>query len=453
MKADNILQVTEDRTGGARTGRPAPVRQPMTVRIDPAARLRGRLRVPGDKSISHRYALLAALADGRSRIGDYAPGADCRATLACLAALGVEIAGPVGGRVEIAGRGLRGLRPAAGPLDARNSGTTCRLLAGVLAAHRFRSVIVGDGSLSRRPMRRVIDPLARMGATLEAAGGDRLPLTIVGADLHGIDYAPPVPSAQVKSAVLLAGLQAEGETTVREPALTRDHTERALAAFGVSVSGAPGCPTVAGGQRLRAVELTVPGDISSAAFFGVAAAALPGSEVVIDEVGLNPTRTAWLDVLRRAGATVEIEPRAGDGEPSGTIRIRHGAIAPFAIAPDEVPGLIDELPALAALGALGAGMSVTGASELRAKESDRISMLVAGLRALGVEAEELPDGFVVAGGSPPTGGRADAAGDHRLVMAFAVAALGARSPSEIEGAEAVEVSYPEFFEALRTLAT
>lgn len=428
----------------------SPARASVTVR--PVSAFRGTITVPGDKSISHRYALIAALARGRSIIGNYAPGADCASTLDCLRALGVRIERPDATSVAVDGRGLRGLERPGDPLDTRNSGTTMRLLAGILAAHPFESVLVGDESLSRRPMRRVIEPLARMGADLSAAEGDRPPLRIRGGALHGIDYALPVPSAQVKSAVMLAGLQAADTTIVREQVPTRDHTERALAAFGVRLKTDAGVVFVDGMQQPEARELRVPGDLSSAAFFGIAAAAIAESSVTIDGVGLNPTRVGWLDVLRRAGARVQIDVRgANGGEPHGSITIGRGDLGELTIAEREVPSVIDELPALAAMATHGGSITVTGASELRKKESDRITMLVAGLRALGADAQELPDGFVVHGHGAIAGGIADAAGDHRLAMAFAIAALGGRAPSTITGAEAVAVSYPGFFDALEGL--
>ncbi len=429
-------------------------RSAATVR--PARRLRGRLRVPGDKSISHRYAILAALAAGRSTLSNYAPGADCRSTLEVLRRVGVDIS-PAGtgiGPITVMGRGIGRLRSPAGPLDAGNSGTTMRLMAGVLAGHPFQSTLVGDASLSRRPMRRIIEPLERMGARLDSADG-RAPLVIHGAPLHAISYEPAVPSAQVKSAVLLAGLHADGTTVLTEPARTRDHTERALAAFGgrAVVDGLR--VSVAAGQRLAGRDLTIPGDISSAAFWFVAAAALPGSRVEIDDVGLNPTRTALLDVLRRFGArvTVQQDAVASGEEPRGSVIVEHADVHPLTIEPDEVPGLIDELPALAALAAHGAEVTVAGASELRVKESDRIAALVSGFRALGVDADERPDGFSIRGpsGGRPSGGAADACSDHRLAMAFAIAALAAERESRIDGADTVAVSYPGFFETMEGL--
>ena len=391
-------------------------------------------------------------------IHGYAPGADCAATLSCLTALGVDIQrlppppGLDDPSIALIGRGLRGLHAPASVLDAANSGTTLRLLSGILAAHPFTATLTGDESLRRRPMRRIIEPLDRMGAQLVAEAG-RAPITITGGVLTPIDYTPPVPSAQVKSAVLLAGLQTDGITTVRERVMTRDHTEHGLRAFGADVAVFDGGVSIDGGQRLRGIEATVPGDVSSATFWAVAAAALPGSDLEIAGVGLNPTRTALFDVLTRAGAEVLREAaHVEHNEPRGTVRIRAGSLRPLALGPDEVPAVIDELPALAAMATHGGELHVTGAGELRVKESDRISALATGLRALGADIDEFPDGFHVRGHRRLRGGVVDASGDHRLAMAFAVAALGADGPSVITGAEAVAVSYPGFFDTLAALA-
>jgi 3-phosphoshikimate 1-carboxyvinyltransferase len=421
-----------------------------TATIRPARRVQGRLRVPGDKSISHRYALLAALAEGPSELRNYAPGADCQSTLACLRALGVEIAAS-GNTVTLVGRGLRSFRSPSGPLDAGNSGTTMRMLAGVLAGQPFATTMTGDASLSRRPMRRVIEPLTRMGARIHATDG-HAPLTIHGTTLTPIHYSPPLPSAQVKSAVILAGLHAEGTTSVAEPAQTRDHTERALAAFGFKVSVDRLTVSVDGNQRGTGQALLVPGDFSSAAFWMVAAAALPGSRVTLEDVGLNPTRTALIDLLRRFGARVDVQATSTTaGEPYGTITVAGDRTGSVDVAPTDVPGLIDELPAIAALAAHGGEITVRGAEELRVKESDRIAVLVAGFRALGIDADERPDGYTIRGSGAPSGGVADARGDHRMAMAFAVAALAADAPSRIEGSDAVGISYPGFFETLAEL--
>jgi 3-phosphoshikimate 1-carboxyvinyltransferase len=443
---------------------------PHRVTIQPVHRVRGTIRVPGDKSISHRYALIGALADGRTVISNYAPGGDCRSTLECLTGLGVTIERDAAQTpddpplVIVHGRGIRGLAAAATTLDCGNSGSTMRMLAGVVAAHPFTSTLTGDASLSRRPMRRIVGPLSQMGARFAAAEGDRPPLTIHGADLQGIDFVPDVPSAQVKSAVLLAGLQASGTTTVTEQKLTRDHTERALMAFGASVvggtfanygAGRRAIPvSVEGGQRLRPLVARVPGDVSSAAFAAVAAGALSGSDVTIHDVGLNLSRIALFDVLVRFGVRVEVQ-ETGDwqGERVGQIRVRsvgdgHSKVE---LGTDIVPSIIDELPALAVLATAGGELRVTGASELRVKESDRITALVSGLRALGADADELPDGFHIRSRGKLSGGLVHAHADHRLAMAFAIAGLIATGPVTIDGADAAAVSYPSFFADLDRL--
>jgi 3-phosphoshikimate 1-carboxyvinyltransferase len=419
--------------------------------IPRVSRVTGRLRVPGDKSISHRYAMLAAIAEGDSRLTGYAPGADCAATLACLEALGARVIR--GAAITISGRGPRGLRAPSAPLDAANSGTSMRLLAGLLAAHPFTSTIGGDASLSRRPMRRVIEPLTRMGASIDSLDG-RPPLTIRGSDLRAIACQPDVPSAQVKSAVLLAGLHADGRTSVKEPTPTRDHTERALEAFGGRVIREGDTVAVDGGQTLHGITANVPGDISSALFWLALAAGTPDSDLVIEGVGLNPSRTAVFDVLQRAGGRIDL-PDISDlsGEPSGDIRVRFGAAVSFEITSAEVPLMIDEIPGLAALAAMqpGVTMTVRGARELRVKESDRITMLARGFAGLGIRVDEYDDGFTIHGG-PPAGGEADAAGDHRLAMAFAIAGSRARGPVHVTGADAVAVSYPGFFDELERIA-
>ena len=409
--------------------------------------LTGRITVPGDKSISHRYALLAALAVGRSRISGLAPGQDVRSTLSCLETLGVSITFAAGEyTVEIDGRGLGGFEKPRSILDAGNSGTTMRLVAGVLAAHPFESTLIGDASLSSRPMERIAAPLRRMGARITTLDG-HAPLTIAGSTLAPLAFDSPVASAQVKSAVLLAGLHAAGVTSVTEPAPTRDHTERALEAFGVEVEARPGFAAVRGGQLLQARALHVPGDPSSAATWAAAAASMPGSTVEIDGISLNPGRIGFVKALERAGAVVSVDVRDTiGGEPVGAIRVAYGSPAFFEIAPAEVPSLIDELPVLAAMAARRAGMRVTGAAELRVKESDRIREIVAGLRAFGADAEELEDGFAIEA-APLRAADVDARHDHRLAMAFAIAALGAPR-SRIAGAGVVDVSYPGFLTML-----
>ena len=428
----------------------------QTVMVQPTPRVRGRVRPPGDKSISHRYALFAAIADGTSTITGYSTGADCASTLACLRALGAAIEqigrDETGLRLRIDGRGLGGLLPPPSVLDAGNSGTTMRLLSGILAAHPFTSEVTCDESLRRRPMRRIIVPLERMGARIRSHDG-RPPLAIDGsATLSSIEFQTEVPSAQVKSAVLLAGLHANGETRVAEAVQTRDHTERGLAAFGVTVRQDGLTVAVEGGQRLHAASLEVPGDISSAAFWMVAAASLPGSEVVIDGVGLNPTRTGIIDILRRMGAHIDVDAgRPTVAEPVGRIVVRHAGQAAAEIIPGEGPGVIDELPVLAALATHGGELRVSGAEELRVKESDRISALADGLRRMGGEIDEQRDGFHVRGGRRLRGGDVNAHNDHRLAMAFAIAALGASGPTTIHDAGAAAVSYPEFFSVLESL--
>lgn len=389
--------------------------------------------------------MLAALARGRSRIDGLAPGQDVRSTASCLETLGARITF-ANDTADIEGMGLNGLRAAAGPLDAGNSGTTMRLLAGVLAPHAFESTLVGDASLSRRPMERVAAPLREMGARVTTVDG-HAPMTIHGGALRPIAYATPVASAQIKSAVLLAGLQTTGTTSVTEPAPTRDHTERALRAFGVIVTSRPGFASLDGGQPLEARALRVPGDPSSAATWAAAAASVPGSAIEIDGVALNPGRIGFVRALERAGVAVSIDARGEHGEePTGAIRVAYGDPSWFEVTPADVPSLIDELPVLAAMAARRRGMRVTGASELRVKESDRIREIVAGLRAFGAEADELDDGFEIR----PARLRAadvDAHQDHRLAMAFAIAGLGAPG-TRIGGASIVDVSYPGFLDLL-----
>jgi 3-phosphoshikimate 1-carboxyvinyltransferase len=413
------------------------------VRIEPATSFRGRFRLPGDKSISHRAAILGAMAVGRTCIRNYSPADDCAATLDCLAVLGVGIERLDDG-VALVSDGVAAWRAPRAALYARNSGSTLRMLAGALAGRPFRSVLTGDASLRGRPMERIAAPLREMGARVETTHG-RPPVSVEGGALHGIACDLAVASAQAKTAVLLAGLQAEGETTVREPAQSRDHTERMLPAFGASVRRSRLAATVVGGERLRATELVVPGDVSSAAFLVVAALVLPGSELRLDGVLLSPTRAAFLDVLRAMGGQIEVRPEHSEPEPTGSILVRSSPLRGTSIAPALVPSLIDEVPALAVAAAFAQGrFTVTGAGELRVKESDRIAALAEGLAALGVRVSERPDGLVVEGGRPLHGGMVRSHGDHRVAMALSVAALGAVSTTELEGAECVSVSFPQF---------
>jgi 3-phosphoshikimate 1-carboxyvinyltransferase len=418
----------------------------MLQRIQPAARLEGVLRLPGDKSISHRYAMLGAIAEGRTRVHNYSTGADCASTLGCVRALGIGVERE-GTEVAIDGGGLDGLKAPAGTLDAGNSGSTIRMLSGILAAQPFASRIAGDESLSRRPMGRIIQPLEAMGASITARDGRLPPLEIHAARLHAIDYALPVASAQVKTCVLFAGLYAEGVTVVREPARTRDHSEIALREFGAEVDVRARMISLVGRPRLRALELTVPGDLSSAAFFLVAALLVPGSHIVIESVGLNPTRSELLDFLIAMGADLRVRNLAlHAGEPVGDIEVRHSAVRGGVIEKDLTAALIDEIPVLAVLGAASEeGLTVRDASELRVKETDRIATVAENLGRMGVTVEVFADGLRVPGRQRFRAAELDSFGDHRIAMAFAVAALAAGGESVISGAEAASVSFPEFF--------
>lgn len=421
--------------------------------VQPAKRVSGVVTVPGDKSISHRYAILAALAEGTSRLRHFSSARDCASTLACLAALGASVE-CTPDAVVIEGRGLGGWRPPAVELDAGNSGTTMRLLAGALAGHPFRSVLTGDASLRRRPMERIVLPLQEMGARIATATGGRAPLRIEGGQLRGICHQPPIPSAQVKSCVLLAGLLAEGRTTVVEPVPTRDHTERALRHFGASVETEGNRITVLGGRPLRAVSVTIPGDFSSAMFLIAAALILPGSTLVVREVGVNPTRVAALHLLAEWGAAVHLHLRASDAwEPVADIEVISSRLRGGKIAGPQVAALIDELPIVAALAPYTEqGVEIRDAAELRVKESDRIEALADNLSRMGAQVRVFPDGLAVAGSTPLRGARIDPRGDHRIAMAFAVAALRAGSPTEIAQADCVAVSFPGFFELLEQIA-
>jgi 3-phosphoshikimate 1-carboxyvinyltransferase len=406
--------------------------------------------LPGDKSISHRYGMLASIAEGVSTIANYSTGADCQSTLGCMAALGARIERDAENRVVIHGGKLR---EPAGRLDAGNSGSTIRMLSGILAAQPFTSSIGGDESLSRRPMARVIKPLTEMGASIDARDSSYPPLTIHGRQLHGIDYALPVPSAQVKSCVLLAGLFAEGDTIIREPVRTRDHTEIALREFGAEIEVEKRVITLRSGAHLTGRELYIPGDLSSACFFMVAALLMPEADLVIHGVGLNPTRSALLDFLVSIGAAIKVlDLRQTAGELIGDLRVRASRLSRGVIDGALTAALIDEIPALAVLGAATGGLSVRDASELRIKETDRIATLEANFKRMGVAIETTPDGFDVAGGQKFHAAELDSAGDHRIAMAFAVAALAADGPCSIEGAESAGVSFPEFFDTLRQIA-
>lgn len=433
----------------------------MDVTVHPREAWRADLRVPGDKSISHRAALLGALAEGDTDIRGYLMGADCLSTLACLGGLGVGVDVPEPGRVVVHGLGLYGLRQPGDVLDAGNSGTTLRLLAGVLAGRPFTATVTGDASLRRRPMARVVEPLRAMGAAITGREGGRLaPLTFHGGSLTPRQITLSVASAQVKSALLLAGLRAEGVTTVTEPSPSRDHTERMLRAFGAEVELTGTRASVRGGAaRLIGQGVVVPGDISSAAFLLAAAAATPGAEALVRGVGLNPTRTGVVDALGAMGADIAVVRQEEIcGEPVGDLLVRGGSLHGTVLEGDLIPRAIDELPVLAVAACLAEGpTTIRDAAELRVKESDRIAALAAELRRLGAAVEERPDGLEIPGraglpGGRFTGGRVESRGDHRLAMSLAVAGLLASAPVTIGGAECADVSYPGFFEQLAGLS-
>jgi len=426
------------------------------VVVRPARHLAGSLRLPGDKSISHRYAMLAGIANGRTRFLNFSTGADCASTLACMAALGCLVERSQEGGIAITGRGPVLQAPAAA-LDCGNSGSTMRMLAGILAAQPFTSRMEGDASLSRRPMGRIIEPLQRMGADIRSADGALPPLEIHGGKLRAIEHTLPVASAQVKSALLFAGLLAEGETWITEPHRTRDHGELALRPFGAEVTRERNRTGIRGGQALKAIDgdVYVPGDISSAAFFLCAAAMLPGSKLVIDGLLLNPTRAAILDVLTDMGAAIRVlEVEEHHGELVGSVQITGAKLRGARISGAQAAALIDELPVLGAMAAYTSeGVEVRDARELRVKESDRIAVLATNLRAMGAKVEEFDDGFRIPGGQRLHGAEIEPAGDHRIAMACAVAALGCESngtegETTIRGAECVAISFPEFFELL-----
>jgi 3-phosphoshikimate 1-carboxyvinyltransferase len=422
--------------------------------IRPARNILGTLRLPGDKSISHRYALLGAFAEGTSRFSNFSTGADCASTLACMQALGAKVRKLDDGRIEIDGVGGR-VTPANHPLDCGNSGSTMRMISGLLAPQQGNFTLIGDASLTRRPMERIRKPLAEMGAQINLTDG-HAPVTIHGAPLHAIDFTTPVPSAQVKTCILLAGLQTEGATTVRESIRTRDHSELALRAFGAKLTRSIDSITIHGPQKLHAIEAVVPGDISSAAFFLCAAALFPNSGLILDGIGLNPTRAALLDVLTTLGARIAVlQLQEANSELVGTVQITADESG---LRSTEVSGalaaqLIDELPVLAAIGPYtSGGIRIRDAKELRVKESDRIALVARNLRAMGAEVEEFEDGLDVPGGQQLHGAVIDSGGDHRIAMAFSVAALRAEGETLIQGAESAAISFPEFFDLLDLVA-
>ncbi len=416
--------------------------------ISPGGTLSGRVRVPGDKSVSHRSIMLGSIAEGVTEVSGFLEGEDALATMNVFRAMGVPIDGPHEGRVTVHGVGMHGLRAPAGPLDCGNSGTSMRLLSGLLSAQPFATELTGDASLCSRPMRRVSQPLSLMGARIDTAEGGRPPLRIQGGGgLHGIDYDMPVASAQVKSALLLAGLYASGRTCVSEPAPTRDHTERMLQAFGYAVERFPGRACVAGGGRLRGTRIEVPADLSSAAFFLVGASIAPGSDLVLEQVGINPTRNGVIEILRLMGADITLSnERSVGAEPVADLRVRSAPLRGIVIPEALVPLAIDEFPALFVAAANAEGETVlTGAEELRVKESDRIAVMADGLIALGVDAVPTPDGIRIRGGTYGGGG-IRSHGDHRIAMSFSMAALRAQAPITVRDCANVATSFPGFAE-------
>lgn len=417
-----------------------------------AHKLEGRVCVPGDKSISHRAVMLLAISQGQATITGFLPGEDCLSTIRCFRQMGVEIE-ERGSQLVVHGRGLYGLQEPRLPLDCGNSGTTMRLMSGILAGQDFPSTVTGDQSIRARPMDRIAIPLRKMGAHVEGRDGlDLAPLEIQGGYLHGIDYTLPVPSAQVKSAILLAGLYAEGETSVEEKLPARNHTELMLEFLGAQIQSEESRVRIAH-SSLEARDIQIPGDISSAAFLVAAAAALPGSHLVVENVGLNPTRTGILDVLHRMGARIECENLTNqNGELFGDLIVRGGELKGTSITSDLVPRLVDEIPILAVVASRAHGVTtITGAEELRVKESNRIRALVTELSKLGVPVHELSDGLVVEGKSEILGGEVTSYGDHRMAMALAIAGLFAREPVRISDSQCVNVSFPGFGRLLSTI--
>ena len=431
-----------------------------SIRIKGSACINGISSVPGDKSISHRVAMLASIANGQSTISGFASSADCQASLDCIRRLGIRV-DERESSIIINGRGLFGYQPSESPvlLDAGNSGSTIRMLSGILAGQRFTSRFTGDSSLTHRPMARIIEPLIMMGARVEGTNGSFAPLTIQGQRLKGVSYNTPVASAQVKSCVLLAGLLAEGNTTISEPAASRDHTELMLKEFGAAAqSSSPQKVSVEGLHQLRPVHYRVPGDVSSAAFLVAAASVLPDSKLLLRDIGLNPTRTAFLDVLKELGATIStLNVREQHGELVGDITVSASQLAVddngLVLGGTIIPNIIDEIPILAVVATQVEGrLEVRDARELRVKESDRIRTVAEGIRSLGGEIEELEDGFAIDGPQRLRGGRVETMGDHRIAMAFAIAGLIAEGTTEIVDAECAAVSFPEFYETLAKLS-
>ena len=426
----------------------------MRQTVGPAARLSGSVVLPGDKSISHRFAMIASLAEGKSVLRNYSTGADCHSTLGCVQKLGIDFE-EEGTTVTVHGKGLHGWREPQGELDAGNSGSTIRMISGLLAAQPFDTRIFGDESLTRRPMDRIMKPLAQMGARIDARENRFPPLTIHGGPIHAMDYTLPVASAQVKTCVLFAGLFADGETIVREPVRSRDHSEIALREFGADLTVKQRVITLQGQPKLEGREMVVPSDLSSAAFFLVAASIVPGSSLTIHNVGLNPTRSALLDFLMSVGARIKVQRiELVNGEPIGDIQVQYAPVQGGVIEGDMAAALIDEIPVLAVLGAASEeGLVVKDAQELRIKETDRIATVADNFARMGIEVEVTPDGMRIPGKQKFKAAAFDSFGDHRIAMAFAVAALHADGPCTIDNADAASVSFPEFWKILGEIAT
>ncbi len=424
----------------------------MQKQISPASRLKGVVRLPGDKSISHRAAMLSSIAEGPTVLHNYSTGADCQSTLDCMKNLGVSIERD-GTTVKVSGVGLHGLRHSSSPLDVGNSGSTIRMLSGILAGQSFESTLIGDESIARRPMQRVIQPITQMGASVDAREGKFTPIRIQGkSPLQAIDYTPPMASAQVKTCVLFAGLYANGETIVRESIPTRDHSEMALREFGADVKSSQGVISIQGNPKLTGRDFYVPGDLSSAAFFLAGALLIPGSSITIENVGLNPTRTALLDYLGSIGAPIKIRKfEQVSGEMVGDIEVQHAETKAGVIEGALTAALIDEIPVLAVLGALGGGLTVRDASELRIKETDRIAAVADNFSRCGISIETTPDGFTVPGGQKVKPATFESLGDHRIAMSFAIAGATSTDICTIEEAEAASVSFPEFYHYLDQL--
>ncbi len=423
-----------------------------TISLNKAARLRGEMTVPGDKSISHRAVMFGSLAEGTTEITNFLQGADCLSTIDCFRKMGIEIENTPE-RILIRGRGLHGLSAPSSILDTGNSGTTTRLISGILAAQPFETTLTGDASIQKRPMRRIIEPLSMMGADIASVNGnDCAPLHIAGGKLHGIHYHSKIASAQVKSAILLAGLYADGTTGVTEPALSRNHTEIMLRCFGADVTSEGLTASVRPNPTLRGQKIVVPGDISSAAFFIAAALIVPGAELLIRDVGINPTRDGILRVAKAMGGDITCLHVRNDGEPTADLLVRHSALHGVTIEGGIIPTLIDELPVINIMAACAEGTTVIrNAEDLRAKESNRIDVMAEYLRAMGCDITPTPDGMIIAGGRPLHGTLIDPHMDHRIAMTFAIAALVAEGRTEIADGEIVNVSYPHFYEELARL--